>query len=128
MNYCKVCGRKLELTPEYDMCIECQGKQHRTFTLPYNDGVNANHTEMTAKEALYSIKKLFTDEYNFPFNLTIEYKVLYQALTELEELKKLISEYFKIPKAGEIFKNPFEQNALYLNIMKIVGGISDESK
>ena len=52
MNYCKVCGRKLELTPEYDMCMECQGKQHRTFTLPYNGGVSTNHTEMTAKEAL----------------------------------------------------------------------------
>jgi hypothetical protein len=50
MNYCKVCGKKLEFTPEYDMCMECQGNQHRTFTLPYNDGVNTNHTEMTAKE------------------------------------------------------------------------------
>lgn len=58
MNYCKVCGKKLELTPEYDMCMECQGKQHRTFTLPYIDGVNANHTEMTANDGGEAMEEL----------------------------------------------------------------------
>lgn len=46
MNYCKVCGKKLELTPEYDMCIECQGKLHRTYTLPNNDGVVSNKSSI----------------------------------------------------------------------------------
>ncbi len=56
MTHCKICGKKLELTPEYDMCMECQGKQHRTFTIPNNGGSVSNKTEMskemTAKEAL----------------------------------------------------------------------------
>lgn len=47
MSYCKVCGKKLELTPEYDMCMECQGKQHRTFTIPNNRGSVSNKTEMS---------------------------------------------------------------------------------
>ncbi len=56
MNYCKVCGKKLELTPEYDMCMECQGKQHQTFTLPINNNTVSNKTEMS-KETYAGIKQ-----------------------------------------------------------------------
>ena len=43
---------------------------------------------MTPKEALLNLVTLMRDEYNFPFNLTTEYKLLKQALNELEALKK----------------------------------------
>ena len=60
MNYCKLCGKPLTLTPEYDMCLECQGKQHQTFTIPNNRGSVSNKTEMskemTPKEALEVIE------------------------------------------------------------------------
>ena len=56
MSYCKVCGKKLELTPEYDMCMECQGKQHQTFTLPINNNTVSNKTEMS-KETYAGIKQ-----------------------------------------------------------------------
>ena len=44
---------------------------------------------------------------------------------ELEELKAYVKEYFRMPKAGEIYKNPLTQNAIYLNIMRLVG-VKDE--
>ena len=92
MNYCKVCGRKLELTPEYDMCIECQGKQHRTFTLPYNDGVNANHTEMTAQQKKAELLELYQKAIRMmicvPQNETYHYVVRY---TDDVEFNKLLN-------------------------------------
>ena len=57
---------------------------------------------MTAKEALLNLVTLMRDEYNFPFNLTTEYKVLKQSLTELEELKRDVKRYFDLQ-----YKNQF---------------------
>ena len=54
------------------------------------------HIEMTPKEALSNLVTLMRDEYNFPFNLTTEYKVLKQALTELEELKRDVKRFMEL--------------------------------
>ena len=96
MSYCKVCGKKLELTPEYDMCMECQGKQHQTFTLPSNNNTISNKTEMTPKEALKRLHfnknsleycDMKTDEHIMD-GAEIDYENILKALTELEELKR----------------------------------------
>ena len=34
MNQCKYCGKPLTLTPEYDICMECQGRIMRESTIP----------------------------------------------------------------------------------------------
>lgn len=34
MNRCKYCGTPLTLTPEYDTCMECQGRIMRESTIP----------------------------------------------------------------------------------------------
>ena len=34
MNTCKYCGKPLTLTPEYDICMECQGRIMRESTIP----------------------------------------------------------------------------------------------
>ena len=36
MNRCKYCGRLLKLTPEYDTCMECQGRIMREATMPFD--------------------------------------------------------------------------------------------
>lgn len=104
MNYCKVCGKKLELTPEYDMCMECQGKQHQTFTLPSNNNTVSNKTEMTTKERLNKLttKQVAIDLFNIVSNgkydmndLVNYFDRIDDALAELEELKK-------VPTAEEI--------------------------
>lgn len=106
MNYCKVCGKKLELTPEYDMCMECQGKQHRTFTLPYIGGVNTNHTERTAKEALEYIKRI--DNY-LSVGQNIRYEIVEKALNKLEKIEGYVNTTDIIPELKiEIIKNIFK--------------------
>ena len=62
---------------------------------------------MTAREALYNIKKIFIDEYNFPFNLTIEYQVLYQALAELEAIKSADGGEL-LEELDNIYNKPFD--------------------
>ena len=40
---------------------------------------------------------------------------------ELDELKKKVREYFKIPPAGTIFVNPLEKNAQMFNLLRLAG-------
>lgn len=44
MNRCKYCGKPLTLTPEYDTCIECQGRIMREATMPQG-GIATNSTQ-----------------------------------------------------------------------------------
>ena len=44
MNTCKYCGKPLTLTPEYDACMECQGKIMREATMPQG-GIATNSTQ-----------------------------------------------------------------------------------
>ena len=61
---------------------------------------------MTPKEALLNLVTLMRDEYNFPFNLTTEYKVLKQALTELEELKRYLTSEEVCKEFSKSWGNP----------------------
>ena len=111
MSYCKVCGKKLELTPEYDMCMGCQGKQHRTFTIPNNRGSVSNKTEMTPKEALDRIailSEILVDVSKFhimpndgineirKLDVAEIYFLLREQIKELEELKRNVKRYFEL--------------------------------
>ena len=49
---------------------------------------------MTPKEALEAIRVEFQSRLEFPINLTPEYKLVKQSLTELEELKRVVKRYF----------------------------------
>ena len=49
---------------------------------------------MAPKEALNNLRSAMKKELNFPLNLTEEYKIINQALTELEELKRVVKRYF----------------------------------
>ena len=51
---------------------------------------------MTPKEALEAIRVEFQSRLEFPVNLTPEYKLVKQALTELEELKRDVKRYFEL--------------------------------
>ena len=51
---------------------------------------------MTPKEALNNLRSAMKKELNFPLNLTEEYKIINQALTELKKLKRDVKRYFEL--------------------------------
>lgn len=63
MNACKYCGKPLTLTPEYDTCIECQGRIMREATMPQNSfGNNSAKTAtkvITHKEARKNVQECY---------------------------------------------------------------------
>lgn len=61
MNTCKYCGKPLTLTPEYDTCMECQGRIMREATMPKNSfTTNLKKLSMNIyDEALKEISKDF---------------------------------------------------------------------
>ena len=67
---------------------------------------------MTLKEALLNLVTLMRDEYNFPFNLTTEYKSLKQAINELEELKKSPT----VEEVCEALSQFYKEQVSYSNI------------
>jgi RecJ-like exonuclease len=110
MNYCKICGKKLELTPEYDMCMECQGKQHRTFILPNNDSIATNHinTEMTAKEALFKMEQCGIEKVGLMVSLQ---EIILKDLSKLEKIKGYVNATDIIPELKiEIIKNILKES------------------
>ena len=99
MSNCKVCGKKLELTPEYDMCMECQGKQHRTFTIPNNKGSVSNKTEMNIyDEAIEYLKNGSDDLYS--------YQVLgiIKALERAKKVEELLGLYRNLSMETDVFE------------------------
>lgn len=59
MNRCKYCGKPLTLTPEFDTCMECQGRIMREATMPQNS-FTTNSTK--SNMSIYDEKKVITHE------------------------------------------------------------------
>ena len=61
MNTCKYCGKLLTLTPEYDTCMECQGRIMRESTIPQGAfATNSTQTQMiTHEEMLKELEGFF---------------------------------------------------------------------
>ena len=56
MNYCKLCGKPLTLTPEYDYCMECQGRIMREATMPQNSFATKVITHEEARNTMMKIE------------------------------------------------------------------------
>ena len=66
MNTCKYCGKLLTLTPEYDTCMECQGRIMRETIYGNNGGTSTNSTKpySTAHEKLLTLGFTYSKEGN----------------------------------------------------------------
>lgn len=112
MNRCKYCGKPLTLTPEYDTCIECQGRIMREATMPQNSfTTNLKKLSMNIYDDLLKIieeakvHNIHQDYFGcVQFEEALEHAK--KEHTELEALKryptsdevcKALSEYLKTP-------------------------------
>ena len=133
MNTCKYCGKPLTLTPEYDICMECQGRIMRESTIPQGAfATNSTHPQMITHEEAREIalamlpkqvgSKSSQNKVRNYFQLDLYFKQ--QELKELRatkehellELYKLrdnyqshTSEYQKIQKGIKVLEKELEE-------------------
>lgn len=104
MNTCKYCGKPLTLTPEFDTCMECQGRIMREATMPQNSfTTNSTKSSMNIyDEALKEYKCSYVEPCNDP-NLVIRALKRAKKVEELLKLYKTL--YYEIMTIPNVYNN-----------------------
>ena len=102
MKTCKYCGKPLTLTPEYDMCMECQGRIMRELTIPQGAfATNSTQQMITHEEARDLVSSIGDDDFECKF--TSRMNKLGDYITEQEakdqaheELKRDVKRFMEL--------------------------------
>ena len=123
MNTCKYCGKPLTLTPEYDICMECQGRIMRESTIPQGAfATNSTHPQMItheeAKTKVTAINGWKSEELEKEL---LDYITQQQAKDQAhEELKRDVKRYFELDnKHGCTLRDIDEWLDLERKLMKV---------
>ncbi len=104
MNRCKYCGKPLTLTPEYDTCMECQGRIMREATMPQG-GIATNSTQPSMNiydEAL----RITKNELNRGCGEYYEYE-------DLAVIQKALERAKKEHKLLELYRRTYQPSLLH---------------
>lgn len=92
MNRCKYCGRLLTLTPEYDTCMECQGRIMRETIYGNNGGFATNSTKSNVNiydEALKIIAEAKVHNIHQDYFGCVQFEKALERAKKIEELLEL---------------------------------------
>lgn len=119
MKTCNYCGKPLTLTPEYDMCMECQGRIMRESTIPQGAfATNSTHPQMITQDlvimGLEVIKKNSTNK--------VDIAIIDDAIKLIKyggELKRDVKRYFELEQTHCELHEIDEYYDLYEKLSKV---------